>query len=95
MVCNLHFPMGTSEFRIWNRRALQKRTPYQFPGRTKNSSCMTSRTPRLHNNMQGVPHPTRSGYGEASVKSVTGLKLGMVKILSVKVFLWLHVMFYT
>ena len=26
-----------SEFRIWNRRAFQKRKPYQFPGRRKNS----------------------------------------------------------
>ena len=37
MVCNLHFPTGTSEFRIWNRRALQKRKPYQSPGRMTNS----------------------------------------------------------
>ena len=59
MVCNLHFPTGTiSEFRIWNRRAFQKRKPGQFPGRMKNSSyycprsgreATTSRTPRLHN----------------------------------------------
>ena len=58
----------TSEFRIWNRRAFQKRKPYQFPGRMKNSHYYcpgrgaNPPTPRLHNK-QGVPHPTRSSIG--------------------------------
>ena len=41
MVCNLHFPTGTTYFNFfynfWNRRAFQERKPYQFPGWMKNS----------------------------------------------------------
>ena len=71
MVCNLHFPTGTTYFWIWNWRAFQERKSYQFPGRMKSSPyyCRrpgreptTSRTPRLHNK-QGVPHPTSSATG--------------------------------
>ena len=74
MVCNLHFPTGTTYFkffRIWNRRSFHVRKPYQFPGWMKHSpyycpgrgaSPRPPRTPRLPNK-QGVPHPTRSAIG--------------------------------
>ena len=67
MVCNLHFPTRTtSEFEIWNRMALQKRKPYQLPGRMnispnycpgRDANPLTSCTPK-HHNKQGVQHPT-------------------------------------
>ena len=84
-------PTGrTSKFRIWNRRSFQKKKPYQFPGRMKNSSyyCLgpgreptTSHTPRLHNK-QGVPHPTCSASGIdllLVVKIGNGEKWGLYK----------------
>ena len=72
MVCNLHFSTGTSEFRIWNGRAFQKRKPSSFlddktllaiapAGREP----MTSRTPRLYYK-QGVPYPTCSVIGRSN-----------------------------
>ena len=51
MVSNLHFPTGTTYFRIWNIRAFLERTPYQFPGRMKNSPCPgqgTNQRPPAH-----------------------------------------------
>ena len=32
-------PRGLPNFRIWTRRAFQKRNPYKFPIKIKNSSC--------------------------------------------------------
>ena len=54
MVCNLHFPTGTTYFRIWNIRAFLERTPYQFPGRMKNSPC---HCPGQHANQRPPAHP--------------------------------------
>ena len=71
MVCNLHFPTGTTYFRIFlnleqKGTSGEKTLPVSWldeklslilprPGREPT----TSRTPRLHNK-QGVPRPTRS-----------------------------------
>ena len=69
MVCNLHFPTGTTYFRIWNRRAFQERNPYQFPGRMKNSPY---HCPGRGANKQGVPHPTHSAIIREATRSAIG-----------------------
>ena len=74
MVCNLHFPTGTTYFRIflnleWKGISEENTLPVSWldeklsllfprPGREPT----TSRTPRLHSK-QGVPRPTRSAIG--------------------------------
>ena len=74
MVCDLHFPTGTTYFRFFLNLEYkdisgEKTLPVSWldeklslllprPGREPT----TSRTPRLHNK-RGVPHPTHSAIG--------------------------------
>ena len=73
MVCNLHFPTGTTYFRFFLEFGIEGhfRRENLVSWLDEKLSLLlsragreptTSRTPRLHNN-QGVPHPTRSAIG--------------------------------
>ena len=68
MVCNLHFPTGTtySNFlEFGNRRAFQERKPYQFPGRVKNSPYYCPAGARTHDKQATSPTPYSFGHREA------------------------------
>ena len=70
MVCNLHFPTRTSEFKIWNRMAFQKRKPYQFPARVKTPLTIAPAGARTHD----LPHTQTS----LQVRSPTPYSFGQI-----------------